>query len=179
MHTQAIKLLTASGLTVVLAARIPIIQDCEATAAVPVFASEGQQFLVTDITHSHSDPHPHPLAVFQANFFSNSCNNGFIGRVTGQGGATCVQSIPGTKAVALLTLSRNVKLRSTSTKPAPEVLRCSMLDSAFRRLRLESPLTPLTVRPKIWLMECFTNIVMSNSRTNDLNISGDLVAFSF
>ncbi|OAP55792.1 hypothetical protein AYL99_09944 [Fonsecaea erecta] len=97
MFVKSSVLFFAAALTAAYAARIPNPHNYgTVTTAEHVHGDEGRQFLVTDIIK------PHVLAGFQANFFSNSCNNGFIGQVTGSGGATCVQSIPGTKAIALL-----------------------------------------------------------------------------
>jgi hypothetical protein len=64
--------------------------------------AENQRVLVTDITKK-----PHVMAGFQANFFSNSCDDGFIGQVTGAGGTPCTQSVPGTKAITLLSKPDN------------------------------------------------------------------------
>ncbi|KAH0538304.1 hypothetical protein FGG08_005078 [Glutinoglossum americanum] len=97
MFAKSPILFLAAAMTAALAARIPIAHDYGTVmTAERVYHAEGQKFLITDITK------PHVLAGFQANFFSNACDDGFIGQVTGGGGATCVQSIPGTKAVALL-----------------------------------------------------------------------------
>ncbi|OQV10690.1 hypothetical protein CLAIMM_14653 [Cladophialophora immunda] len=97
MFVRSSVLFFAAAFASACAARIPATHKYgTVTAAESVHDIEGQQFLVTDITK------PHVLAGFQANFFSNSCNNGFIGQVTGSGGANCVRSIPGTKAIALL-----------------------------------------------------------------------------
>lgn len=97
MFTKSSVVFLAAAMTAAGAARIPTAHDYgTVTAAEYVHHAEGQRFLVTDITD------PHLLAGFQANFFQNSCNNGFLGQVTGSGGANCVRSIPGTKAIALL-----------------------------------------------------------------------------
>ncbi|KIX97413.1 uncharacterized protein Z520_06865 [Fonsecaea multimorphosa CBS 102226] len=99
MFVKSSVLCFAAALTTACAARIPAAHNYGiVTAAEYVHDAEGQQFLVTDITKAK----PHTLAPFTANFFSNSCNNGFIGQVQGQGGANCVKSIPGTKGIALL-----------------------------------------------------------------------------
>jgi hypothetical protein len=97
MFTKSSVLFLATAMTTALAARIPIVHNYgTVTPAEHVHYAKSQQFLITDITK------PHVLAGFQANFFRNACDDGFIGQVTGSGGATCVQSIPGTKAIALL-----------------------------------------------------------------------------
>ncbi|KAI9764540.1 MAG: hypothetical protein M1840_008366 [Geoglossum simile] len=97
MFTKSSVLFLSTAITAAFAARIPIVHNYgTVTAAEHVHHAKGQQFLITDITK------PHVLAGFQANFFRNACGDDFIGQVTGSGGATCVQSIPGTKAIALL-----------------------------------------------------------------------------
>ena len=94
-NTSAIFL--AAAVTGALAARIPTMHNYETVlAAEHVQHADNHQFLVTDITN------PHIQSNFQANFFSESCNNGFLGKVTGSGGANCVRSFPGTKGVALI-----------------------------------------------------------------------------
>jgi hypothetical protein len=81
----------------VLAAHIPTIHNYGTVfGADHVHHIAGNQFLITDITK------PHIQSKFQANFFSNSCNDGFLGQVTGSGGANCVRSISGTKGIALI-----------------------------------------------------------------------------
>ncbi|KIW90908.1 uncharacterized protein Z519_08691 [Cladophialophora bantiana CBS 173.52] len=97
MFAQSSALVFAVAVTAAYAARIPTVHGYgTVTAAEHVGETEGQQFLVTDITK------PHVLAGFQADFFSHASNDGFIGQVQGTGGATCVKSVPGTKAIALL-----------------------------------------------------------------------------
>jgi len=97
MFAKSSVLFLAAAMTAAYAARIPTVHNYgTVTAAERVHVAEGQQFLITDITK------PHVLAGFQANFFSNACNGGFLGQVTGSGGATCVRSLPGTKAITLL-----------------------------------------------------------------------------
>ena len=96
MFTKSSVFFLATAMTTAFAARIPIAHNYgTVTPAEHVHYAKGQQFMITDITK------PHALAGFQAGFFRNACNDGFIGRVTGSGSATCVQSIPGTKAIAL------------------------------------------------------------------------------
>jgi hypothetical protein len=94
-NTSAIFL--AAAVTGALTARIPTTHNYETILATEhVQHANNHKFLVTDITK------PHIQSNFQANFFSESCNNGFLGQVTGSGGANCVRSISGTKGIALI-----------------------------------------------------------------------------
>lgn len=112
MFAKSSILFLIAAMTAAYAARIPTVHNYGTmTAAERVHNAEGQQFLITDITK------PHVLAGFQANFFANACNDGFLGQVTGSGGATCVQSWPGTKAIALL--SQPSGCRGKASRLAP------------------------------------------------------------
>lgn len=97
MFAKSSVLFLTAVVTGACAAHIPTIYNYgTVSAAEHLHHVESHQFLVTDITK------PSTKAAFVANFFSNSCNNGFLGQVTGSGGANCVQSISGTKGIALI-----------------------------------------------------------------------------
>lgn len=171
MFAKSSVLFLTAVVTGACAAHIPTIYNYgTVSAAEHLHHVESHQFLVTDITK------PSTKAAFVANFFSNSCNNGFLGQVTGSGGANCVQSISGTKGIALISqpdgcAGKSSRLipshsilqlqkanilsqsQSTRTQAAPIIRLCSFLDNAFRRQRLESHLTPSTesarhIRPR-------------------------------